>query len=83
MVYFVLVEVVVKAGLTMLKTVEVYTGAVTVSSSVAVYMMVTGGPDVGIGATGLMKNEVVPVDKTAPLLGDTPLIQLVVPEFTP
>ena len=36
-----------------------------------------------IVATGLMKKEVVAVVRMAPLLGETPLSQLVVPELTP
>jgi len=59
----------------------VYTGAVTVSVSVAVECIVTVELDVdGSVATGLTKIEVVPVVKDSPPLGETPLNQLVVPK---
>jgi len=69
----------------MLKSVDVNGGGVTVSMSVAVDWIVTvtsGATLLGGVAIGLRKMEVVPVVSTAPLLGETPLSQLVVPELT-
>ena len=61
----------------------VYTGAVTVSMAVAVDWTVTVEYDVdGRVATGLTNTDVVPVVTAAPLLGETPFSQLVVPETT-
>lgn len=76
---------VVKAGPTMLKVVDVYGGGVTVSTSVAVdwTVMVVSDALFGSVAIGLTKKDVVAVVRTAPLLGETPFSQLVVPELTP
>ena len=69
----------------MLKMVDVNVGGVTVAISMAVDWIVTVVSDVLLAnvATGLTKKEVVAVVRMAPLLGETPLSQLVVPELTP
>lgn len=78
-----LVDVVVRSGVTKLYTVEVYGGTVTVSVSNTVDWITTVlGGVLGKVATGLTIMVVVAVVNDAPLLGEIPFSQLVVPEFT-
>jgi len=78
----VLVDVVVRSGVTKLYTVEVYGGIVIVSVSNTVdWITMVLGEVLGKIATGLTIMVVVAVVNEAPLLGETPFSQLVVPEF--